>query len=37
MLEGRELECLVGYFDGTGDEVGDPCVGIGVGGIMNSS
>ena len=36
-LEGRELRSLVGSFDGTGDEVGGPCVGIGVGGIITAS
>ena len=37
VLEVRELEYFVGYFDGAGDEVGGPCVGLGVGGIMNYS
>ena len=37
VLEGRELGSFVGSFDGTGDDVGGPCVGLGVGGIMTAS
>ena len=37
VLEGRYMVSLVGYFDGNIDDVGVPCVGIGVGGIMNAS
>ena len=36
-LEGRELGYFVGSSYGTGDEVGGPCVGLGVGGIINTS
>ena len=37
VLEGREMGSFVGSFDGTGDDMGGPCVGIGVGGIINAS
>ena len=37
MLEGRELGFFVGSFDGTGDDVGGPFVGLVVGGGMASS
>ena len=36
-LEGRELGYFVGSSYGTGDEVGGPCVGLGVGGIITAS
>ena len=36
-LEGRDLGSFVGSFDGTGDEVGGPCVGLVLGGIINDS
>ena len=36
VLELIELVSFVGSFDGTGDDVGGPCVGLGVGGIMTN-
>ena len=37
VLEGRELVYFACYFDGNGDDVGGPCLGLVVGGIMNTS
>ena len=37
VLGGKYLGSFVGYFDGTGDDVGGSCVGLLVGGIMNAS
>ena len=34
VLEGRYLESFIGFFDGTGGDVGGPCVSILLGGIM---
>ena len=31
------MRYFVGYFDGTGYDVGDPCVGLGVIGIITAS
>ena len=36
MLEVRELRYFVGFFDGTGDDVGGPCVGLGLGWIITA-
>ena len=37
MLKVIELGYFVGSFDGTGYDVGGPCVCLGVGGIINAS
>ena len=37
VLEERALGSFVGPFYGNGDEMGGPCVGIILGGVMNTS
>ena len=37
VLEGIDMESCVGSFDGNVDDVGNHCVGLGVGGIMSAS
>ena len=37
LLKGRKLGSFLGYFHGTGNDVGDPCIVIGVEGIVTAS
>ena len=37
LLKRRDMGSCVGSFDGNVDDVGNHCVGLGVGGIMSAS